>query len=174
MAPLPLAAPLKVRFIAGSFFSYGDQAPQPCRSLMRAKIFSGGALMLAVRSTRNASGLVAARARTPAMLMTTSTPTTATMVLIIVPPKIWRRNWRRRARSDRFPADRGSGRRFLGIDHPGRAELIDQHAEAMRPESLLDRHMHRALLRQCMEHPLRLRRLGNIERDRHALHRLIV
>ena len=33
---------------------------------MSGKIFSGGALMLAERSTRNVSGLVAARMRTPA------------------------------------------------------------------------------------------------------------
>ncbi len=59
-APLPLAAPLSVFFIDGSSFSYGDQASQLCKSLMMAKSFSGGALMLAVRSIRKVSGLVAA------------------------------------------------------------------------------------------------------------------
>src|ERR1700734_2258501 len=38
--------------------------------------------------------------------------------------------------------------RPLAIDHPRRAELIGQHAEALRPESFLDRHPHRAALRQ--------------------------
>src|SRR5438445_11924047 len=32
-APLPLAAPLYVLFIAGSFFSPGDHAPPLCQSL---------------------------------------------------------------------------------------------------------------------------------------------
>src|SRR6476619_5033064 len=36
-----------------------------------------------------------------------------------------------------------SGLRLLAIDHPGRPELIDQHAEALRPEGLPDRHLHR-------------------------------
>src|SRR5713101_3615801 len=57
-APLPLVAAPKVLFIAGSFFSHGDQAPHWLKSLMRAKTFSGGALMLAARWTRNVSGLV--------------------------------------------------------------------------------------------------------------------
>jgi hypothetical protein len=42
-APLPLGAPLKVFFIAGSFFSKGDQEPQLCRSLISAKTLSGDA-----------------------------------------------------------------------------------------------------------------------------------
>src|SRR5262245_28285775 len=81
LAPLPLFAP-KVRFIAGSFFSHGDQAPQRSKSLMSAKTFSGGALMLAERSTRNVSGRVAARISTPAMRMATMMP----IVLNTVPP----------------------------------------------------------------------------------------
>src|SRR6266550_5524897 len=43
-APRPLAAPLWVRFIAGSTFSQGDQEFQLWKSLIRGKIFSGGAL----------------------------------------------------------------------------------------------------------------------------------
>src|ERR1035441_9663359 len=50
-APLPLAAPVKVLFIAGSSFSQGDQEAQRWKSLMRSKIFSGGAWMLLARST---------------------------------------------------------------------------------------------------------------------------
>ena len=49
-----------VRFMPGSFFSKGDQAPQRWKSLMSGKIRSGGALMVAVRSTRKLSGRVAA------------------------------------------------------------------------------------------------------------------
>src|SRR2546426_8454683 len=43
-APLPLVTALKVLFIAGSFFSQGDQASQRMKSLSTAKILSGGAL----------------------------------------------------------------------------------------------------------------------------------
>jgi hypothetical protein len=57
---LPAGAPLKVRFMAGSLASQGDHAAQPCRSVMSAKIFSGGALMTIARCTVNESGLVAA------------------------------------------------------------------------------------------------------------------
>src|ERR1700693_23532 len=52
-APLPLVTAPNVLFIAGSFFSHGDHAPQCWKSLMSTKIFSGGALMLAARSTLN-------------------------------------------------------------------------------------------------------------------------
>src|SRR5262252_6764860 len=56
---------------------------------MSAKIFSGGALMLAVRSTLKASGLVAARARTAPTPTTSTAITTITIVLIIVPSRPW-------------------------------------------------------------------------------------
>src|SRR6266699_1331075 len=59
-ASLPLVTALNVLFIAGSFFSQGDHVSQRRKSLSTAKILSGGALMLAARSTRNVSGLVAA------------------------------------------------------------------------------------------------------------------
>src|SRR5438105_3329521 len=48
-APLPLGAPLNVRFNAGSFFSQGDQDVQLWKSAISGKIFSGDALMLALR-----------------------------------------------------------------------------------------------------------------------------
>src|SRR5712675_2586640 len=60
MAPLPLVTALNVLFIAGSFFSQGDQDSQRRKSLSTAKILSGGALMLAARWIRNVSGWVAA------------------------------------------------------------------------------------------------------------------
>src|SRR5260370_26164855 len=48
-APWPIAAPLCVLLIAGSTFSQGDQEPQLWRSLIKGKIFSGGALIFVVR-----------------------------------------------------------------------------------------------------------------------------
>src|SRR5438093_3430552 len=59
-APLPLVTALKVRFMAGSFFSQGDQDSQRMKPLSTAEILSGGALMLVARWIRNVSGLVAA------------------------------------------------------------------------------------------------------------------
>ena len=50
---------------------------------MSGKIFSGGALMLVARWTRNVSGLVAAKMRTAASGTTTRTATTIAMVLTI-------------------------------------------------------------------------------------------
>src|SRR5215813_1439519 len=84
-APLPLVTAPKVRFIAGSFFSHGDHASQRLKSLMSAKTFSGGALMLAERCTRNVSGLVAAKMSTPATSARTMTP----MVLIMNSSPYW-------------------------------------------------------------------------------------
>src|SRR5713101_2590243 len=78
-APLPAVTTLKVLFIAGSFFSQGDQASQRWKSFRRAKIFSGGALMLAERWTLKVSGLVAAYARSAAI----STAMTIAIVLIM-------------------------------------------------------------------------------------------
>src|SRR5262245_36192545 len=59
-SPLPVSSPEYVRFKFGSIFSQGDQEVQLRKSLMRGKIRSGGALMVAARWMRNASGLVAA------------------------------------------------------------------------------------------------------------------
>src|SRR6266853_602603 len=71
-APLPLAAPLRVLFIAGSTFSQGDQEFQLLKSLMRGNILSGGALIFVVRCTLKESGLVIAKPRTPAIRATTT------------------------------------------------------------------------------------------------------
>jgi hypothetical protein len=46
--------------MSGSTFSNGDQIVHCRKSLMNGKIFSGGALMVAVRCTRKSSGRVAA------------------------------------------------------------------------------------------------------------------
>ena len=48
---MPLAAPLKVRFSAGSSFSHGDQASQLRKLSISANILAGGALMLYPRSS---------------------------------------------------------------------------------------------------------------------------
>src|ERR1700687_3808948 len=71
-APTPLAAPLCVLFIVGSSFSQCDHELQLWRSIMRGKIFSGGALIFAVRCTLNESGLVMAKPRTAAIRTTTT------------------------------------------------------------------------------------------------------
>src|ERR1700687_2199228 len=70
-APKPFAEPLYALFIVGSSFSQGDQELQLWRSIMRGKIFSGGALIFAVRRTLNESGLVMAMPRTAASRTTT-------------------------------------------------------------------------------------------------------
>ena len=59
-APLPLAGPLCVFFIAGSSFSHGDQEFHRWKSASSGVIFSGGALMVALRTMVNVSGSVAA------------------------------------------------------------------------------------------------------------------
>src|SRR5581483_6134703 len=72
-APLPLAGPLLVTFMAGSRCCQGDHDGQLLKSLMMAKIFSGGALMAAERWMRKSSGRVAAKAKSPAPRATTNT-----------------------------------------------------------------------------------------------------
>src|SRR5262245_43129439 len=61
---------------------------------------------------------------------------------------------------------------FRAIDHPGRAEAVGQHAELQGPESLAEGHGHRGAIGQRIEDALRLGRVGDIERDLHALHLL--
>ena len=75
-APLLFSAPLKVLFIAGSRFSYGDQEFQLWKSMMSENIFPGGVFMDAECSTRNVSGFVdakmssaAARTTSPATIL---------------------------------------------------------------------------------------------------------
>src|SRR5690349_18197113 len=41
--------------------------------------------------------------------------------------------------------------RAAAVDHPGRAEAVGRHAEALGPEGLPERHLHRAALRQRVE-----------------------
>src|SRR6185503_15750233 len=89
LAPLPLVTAPQVRFIAGSFFSHGDHAFQRLKSLISANTFSGGALMLAARCTRNVSGLVAAKPSMPAI----STAIAMAIFLIIFPSFFWRREF---------------------------------------------------------------------------------
>src|SRR5262245_4167139 len=58
------------------------------------------------------------------------------------------------------------------IDHPGRAKAVGQHAELQGPEGFAERHGHLGALGQRVEDALRLGRLLDIERHRHALHLL--
>src|ERR1700688_4368084 len=61
----------------------------------------------------------------------------------------------------------------LAIDHPRSAELVDQHAEALRPKSLLDRHAHVSIFGKRTENAVGLGRLVDAERDLDAFHRFI-
>src|SRR2546430_6872142 len=60
------------------------------------------------------------------------------------------------------------------VDHPGSPEAVGDHAEAMGPEGLLDRHGDLAAVRQRREDPLRLG--GLLDRRHHveALGRVVV
>src|SRR5215210_6666950 len=64
----------------------------------------------------------------------------------------------------------GRSGRLLAIDHPWRAEAVDEHAEPDCPEGLLDRHLHRPALRERLEDALGFRRAVDVEADREALH----
>jgi hypothetical protein len=46
----------------------------------------------------------------------------------------------------------------LAVDHPWDAELIDQHAKTLGKEGLLERHLHRPILRQRAEDTFRIGR----------------
>src|SRR5262245_49209243 len=43
------------------------------------------------------------------------------------------------------------------VDHPGDAELIDKHTEAVGPEGLLDWHLHNPVFRQSVKYLFRIR-----------------
>jgi hypothetical protein len=64
--------------------------------------------------------------------------------------------------------------RSSAIDHPGCAELVDEHAKTQCPESFLDRHLHRAVFGQRLEDAFRVRRTVNVEQNREALRFLIL
>src|SRR5271165_1514670 len=63
---------------------------------------------------------------------------------------------------------------FLAINHPRNAELIDKHAEAGGPESLLERHPHRSFFCQSVKDPFCLCRGADAERYGEALRFFIV
>src|SRR5947208_11376591 len=82
----------------------------------------------------------------------------------------------RKPRASRALASR-SGHGAQGLragDHPGSPEAVGDHAEAMGPEGLLDRHGDLAAVRQRREDPLRLG--GLLDRRHHveALGRVVV
>jgi hypothetical protein len=64
--------------------------------------------------------------------------------------------------------------RSSAIDHPGCAELVDEHAKTQCPESFLDRHLHRAVFGQRLEDAFRVCRSVNVEQYREALRFLIL
>src|SRR5215510_5280307 len=59
------------------------------------------------------------------------------------------------------------------VDHPGDAELINKHAEAVGPEGLLDWHLHNPVFRQCVEYAFRIRRVVDLEGYGEAFRRVI-
>src|SRR5262245_33625214 len=62
--------------------------------------------------------------------------------------------------------DASASHSLIGIDNPGNAEPVDQHAEPFRPESRLKRHLHVALvLREGVEHPLPFGSIVEVKRD---------
>src|SRR5262245_3182572 len=129
--------------------------------------------MLATRSTRNVSGLVAASSSTAATPTPSRTATTMAIVLNI-DPSVAVANLGTIAIKGRLvgaPAGdllRLGGR--LAVDHPWGAELVDDHAEARGPERLLDRHPHGSVVRQCMKDALRLRRVLNTDGHGETVH----
>src|SRR5262245_59735145 len=131
--------------------------------------------MLAARSTRNVSGLVAASSRTAATTTTSRTATTMAIVLNIDTSVAVAISERLRSRAPRrAPAcdlPRLGGR--LAVDHPWGAELVDVHAEARGPERLLDRHPHGPVVRQCVKDALRLRRVLDTDGHGEAVHFLV-
>ena len=73
--------------------------------------------------------------------------------------------------TDALPGN-ASGR-LSAVDHPGRAEPVDDHAEPHRPEGFLDRHLHKAVVCQCLENAIRFGRVAEIEQHGEALRFLI-
>src|SRR5262245_8854041 len=55
------------------------------------------------------------------------------------------------------------------VDHPGNAKTVGAHAEALRPEGLLEGHGHGAVLRQRPENAFSVRRLLDRQHDVEAL-----
>src|SRR5581483_2427966 len=126
-----------MRFMSGSF-SNGDQRTFSCRSLISGKIFSGGAEIFVERSMRKRSGCAAAMSR----IATITTATTAAAIASVV----------------NMGAPDCCSARLRGVlrivDHPWRAEAIDHHAEAYRPERFLKRHVDLSALFERLEDPL--------------------
>src|SRR5215510_4236339 len=60
------------------------------------------------------------------------------------------------------------------VDHPGRAETVDQHAEALGEERLGERHVDLAAVGKPVEHACRLLDGRNLERHGVAAGRLLV
>src|SRR6185312_15581555 len=54
------------------------------------------------------------------------------------------------------------------VDQPRRSEPVGEHAEALRPKGLLQRHLDLAAIRKCRVDPLGFRNVGEIDRHHHA------
>src|SRR5216684_3470743 len=60
---------------------------------------------------------------------------------------------------------------LFAVDHPRRPEAVGEHAELLRPESFLQLHMYRSVLRHGLVNALRLARIVEPEIDVKALRR---
>src|ERR1700674_2454016 len=66
-----------------------------------------------------------------------------------------------------------AGTSLLAVNHPGYAESIHNHAEAHRPEGLLQRHLHLTALLQFLKGAFCFRSVFHADRQREALWLLI-
>src|SRR5215469_17422093 len=67
----------------------------------------------------------------------------------------------------------GRDLRFRAVDHPRDPEAVGAHAEALRPERLLERHADRALLGERLEYALGVGRLVHSHHHVESLRRLV-
>src|SRR3981081_1522993 len=149
---------------------------------MSGKILSGGALMLVARWTLNVSGLVAAKIglgrgeeknpgqRNDQQNNHDNSDGLDHWSLRAVPKS---RDERRRSTTRAagiIPSSERLGGGLFAVDHPRRTEPIHQHAEALGPERLLDRHPHRAAVGECVEYAFRFGGIVDARGPRETFH----
>src|SRR3954451_14610112 len=122
---------------------------------MSAKILSGGAMIVAERSTRNELGLVPAKARKAAI----ATTTTIAIILSMLP----------HGRYQNHTVTLEHGDSLCDDDHPPHAEPVGDHAEARREERLGQWHLHLASFGKRSKEPLGFCFTGRVQGQRKAL-----
>src|ERR1051325_3297489 len=95
-----------------------------------------------------------------------ASPTTA----IRMSHALWKRRYSATGLPNMAVASSGGG---VGADRPRDPEAVHQHAEALGPEGLLDRHVHGPARGQGAEDPVRVLRPGDAEGDEEALGLLV-